>query len=111
MLVAACRLDLRPREKIPRLLHHKRTVHQQQRLLRHGGVKTLLTRCVRTGKIKCSKNPREVRAFDEGIDGAPRRKWFRGDIDSMSADRLVEFAAEGEQRIAHRLEIEPAAVH
>ena len=66
---------------------------------------------VRAREVKRPENAREVLAFDKRINGTPRGEWRRCDVDGVAAHRPVEIACYSKERVARRLEIEPAAIH
>ncbi len=110
-LVGLRLLEFRPGHQRLRLLDDERIVHHEQRLLRHGGDVALRAGLVGRGKIERMKNTGQILPVDEPVDRAAFRVRRGGDFHGTSAHRGIELSRDGEQRIAHRFEIEPAAVH
>ena len=110
-LIAGLRTHVRAFEQSLRLLHDERAVHQEQRLLRHRGTEALRARGVRAGEVKGAEEARQVLALDKSIDSAARGERFGGDVVRAPACSKIQLAGSGQQRVAHRLKVEPFAVH
>src|SRR5262245_48587536 len=94
------RLHIRPGGQALDLLHHKRAIHQEQRLLRHGSGKPLRAMRIRTGEIKDAQHPRQVLAIDVPINGTTPYEWIFELINGWAAHSKVDVASYRQQRIA-----------
>ena len=87
-------------------LDHERTIHEEQRLLRNGGVEALRIVHVRVREIKHAKDPRQKLAVNESVNRASQGGRFLEELDRFAACVHIQFAGHGEQRVAHGLEVQ-----
>ncbi len=85
------RLEIRPPHEALGLLDHERAVHQEQRLLRHRGVKPPWAARIRARKIERAKQVRQILSVHITID-RPAPRTGVSDVHGVPAHRQIQFA-------------------
>src|SRR4051794_29010878 len=102
--------DIRASSQLAGLLDDERAVHHEQRLLWHGCDESLAAGRVWPGEVKRAKQPGKILPVDIRIPRPPRDHGLGQQVDRSTADSQVDLSRSGEQRVAHRLEIQAPGV-